>query len=96
MIFFFLLRMEGDLAEIMSWMGRWKTSAQALVLTNEEKTQEASVLKGKLKVKISTRQFLSPDAFGLQAIRWHRSSVLICFFGLPHVGSQRATGGERS
>ncbi|XP_048842550.1 utrophin isoform X1 [Brienomyrus brachyistius] len=42
--------MEGNLVEIMSWMGRWKTSVQALVPTDDEKAQEASVLKEKLKV----------------------------------------------
>uniref|UniRef100_A0A3B3SVI9 Calponin-homology (CH) domain-containing protein n=1 Tax=Paramormyrops kingsleyae TaxID=1676925 RepID=A0A3B3SVI9_9TELE len=86
--------MEGNLVEIMSWIGRWKTSVQALVPTNDEKAQETSVLKEKLKVKICTQQFLSPDAFSLQAIRWQCSFLVICFFGLPHVGSQRATGGE--
>ncbi|XP_018585755.1 dystrophin isoform X2 [Scleropages formosus] len=41
---------EDDLPEILSWMGRWKRSLQALDLTDNEKMRDTSDIRQKLKM----------------------------------------------
>uniref|UniRef100_A0A8C9V4T0 Utrophin n=1 Tax=Scleropages formosus TaxID=113540 RepID=A0A8C9V4T0_SCLFO len=75
---------EDDLPEILSWMGRWKRSLQALDLTDNEKMRDTSDIRQKLKVNSCSYSLNQAATYSLFLVR-HGVSTDPVFFteGLP-------------